>query len=65
MTEQELARLIAEGEGLYLEFKAPRTKPAALARTLVALANTGGGRIIIGIDDICSRFEGSVRTWAH
>ncbi|MFQ5859291.1 MAG: RNA-binding domain-containing protein [Anaerolineae bacterium] len=51
MTEQELARLIAEGEGPYLEFKAPGTKPATLARTLVAFANTGGGRVIIGIDD--------------
>jgi ATP-dependent DNA helicase RecG len=51
MTEQELARLIAEGESPYLEFKAPGTKPAALARTLVAFANTGGGRVIIGIDD--------------
>jgi predicted HTH transcriptional regulator len=51
MTEQELARLIAEGEGSYLEFKAPETKPVALARTLVAFANTGGGRVIIGIDD--------------
>jgi len=51
MTEQELARLIAEGEGPYLEFKTPGTKPVALARTLVAFANTGGGRVIIGIDD--------------
>ncbi len=51
MTEQELARLIAEGEGPYLEFKAARVKPATLARTLVAFANSGGGRIVIGIDD--------------
>jgi len=51
MTEQELARLIAEGEGPYLEFKAARVKPSTLARTLIAFANSGGGRIVIGIDD--------------
>ncbi len=51
MTEEELAHLIAEGEGPYLEFKAARVKPATLARTLVAFANSGGGRIVIGIDD--------------
>ncbi len=51
MTEQELARLITKGEGPYLEFKAPAIKPATLARSLVAFANTGGGRIIVGIDD--------------
>ena len=52
MTEQELARLVAEGEGPYLEFKAARVKPATLARTLVAFANSGGGRVVIGIDDV-------------
>lgn len=52
MTEQELARLIAEGEGPYLEFKAAGIRPATLARTLVAFANSGGGRIVIGIDDV-------------
>jgi len=51
MTEEESAHLIAEGEGPYLEFKAARVKPATLARTLVAFANSGGGRIVIGIDD--------------
>ncbi len=51
MTEEELARLIAEGEGPYLEFKAARVRPATLARTLVAFANSGGGRVVIGIDD--------------
>jgi len=51
MTEQELTRLIAEGEGPYLEFKAAEIRPSTLARTLVAFANTGGGRIVVGIDD--------------
>jgi predicted HTH transcriptional regulator len=44
MTDAELTSLIAEGEGPYLEFKAAAVKPATLARTLVAFANTGGGR---------------------
>jgi len=51
MTDAELTNLIAEGEGPYLEFKAAAVKPATLARTLVAFANPGGGRIIVGIDD--------------
>ena len=51
MTEQELARLITEGEGSYLEFKAAEIRPSTLARTLVAFANTSGGRIVVGIDD--------------
>jgi ATP-dependent DNA helicase RecG len=51
MTEAELTRIIAEGEGPYLQFKAAAVKPATLARTLVAFANSGGGRVLIGIDD--------------
>lgn len=52
MTEQELARLIAQGEGPYLDFKAAKIRPGTLARTLVAFANSGGGQIVVGIDDM-------------
>ena len=58
MIEQELARLIAEGEGPYLEFKAAEIRPSTLARTLVAFANSGGGRVVVGIDDVARRSTG-------
>lgn len=51
MTDEELQRLIAEGEGPYLDFKDARVRPSTLARTLVAFANTGGGRVVVGVDE--------------
>lgn len=48
---QNLART---GEGKFLEFK--RTIPSALkiAREMAAFANTGGGTLLIGVDDDCT-----------
>lgn len=51
MTDAELQRLIAEGESPYLDFKDARVRPSTLARTLVAFANTGGGRVVVGVDE--------------
>jgi hypothetical protein len=46
MTEQELTRLIAEGEGPYPDFKAAKVRPARLAHTATAglVAARGQGR---------------------
>jgi ATP-dependent DNA helicase RecG len=41
--------LLQEGEGTTLEFK--ETLPASFARDLVAMANTVGGRILLGVSD--------------
>lgn len=38
-------------EGKTLEFKRDLSSPKGLLKTLVAFANTAGGRIIIGVDD--------------
>jgi predicted HTH transcriptional regulator len=43
--------LIAEGEHTHLDFKFEITSARKIARTLVAFANTGGGRLLIGVKD--------------
>jgi predicted HTH transcriptional regulator len=47
----ELRRLVAQGEGLNLEFKRKARHPDKLARELVAFANTAGGLLLVGVDD--------------
>ncbi len=49
MKAAELAILLAEGEGSMLEYK--ESLSASFARELVALANTVGGRILLGVRD--------------
>jgi len=46
-----LPELIAQGEGEELEFKQKTTHPHRIARTLVSLANTRGGKVLVGVDD--------------
>lgn len=49
MTEKELAFVLSEGEGFFVEFKERPEK--SLAREIVAFANASGGRIFIGVSD--------------
>ena len=49
MTSADLERLIQEGEGTTLEFK--ESLSASFAREVVALANTLGGKILLGVRD--------------
>jgi ATP-dependent DNA helicase RecG len=49
MTHAELRILIQEGEGTTLEFK--ENLSASFARELVGMANTVGGRILLGVRD--------------
>lgn len=51
MTEDELSQLVALGEGAYLEFKHRVPAPERIAREVIALANTHGGRLVIGVND--------------
>lgn len=59
LTPEELAELIRKGEGVRLEFKTKDilSDKAKLAREMVALANTDGGKILIGVNDN-GRIEG-------
>lgn len=47
----ELKRLISRGEGQYLEFKKKANHPEKIIKELVAFANTGGGLLVLGVDD--------------
>ena len=44
-------RLVSQPEGKTLEFKREISSPRNLLRTLVAFANSAGGRLVVGVDD--------------
>ncbi len=50
-TRIELLRLIRAGEDTYLELKVKLSNTEKIAQEIVALANTGGGTIIFGVND--------------
>lgn len=47
----ELLRLIRGGEDTFLELKVKLSNPEKVAQEIVALANTGGGLIVFGVND--------------
>src|SRR5213082_3347331 len=47
----ELIRLIRGGEDTYLELKVKLSNSERIAQGIVALANTGGGVIVFGVND--------------
>src|SRR3982751_2623105 len=47
----ELLRLIRGGEDTYLELKVKLSNTEKIAQEIVALANTGGGVIVFGVND--------------
>lgn len=51
MTLQEVGRLAQEGEGLHIEFKKKAAHPEKIVKEVVAMANTEGGYLLIGVDD--------------
>lgn len=51
MTRRELEQLVGLGEGISLEFKRRVPRPERIAKEIVALANTNGGRIVLGVGD--------------
>jgi hypothetical protein len=48
---QQLKKLVAQGEGLTLEFKRKAAFPEKIVREIIAFANTKGGILLIGIGD--------------
>ncbi|MFO7523822.1 MAG: helix-turn-helix domain-containing protein [Ignavibacteriaceae bacterium] len=46
-----LQNAIQNGEGKNLEFKVELPKSNTLAKTIIAFSNTGGGKLIIGVND--------------
>lgn len=51
MTLQEIRSLANQGEGLKVEFKKKANHPEKIVKELIALANTGGGTLLLGVDD--------------
>jgi predicted HTH transcriptional regulator len=49
--ERYIKRLIAEGEHQTLDFKFEISDAKKIARSLVAFANTDGGRLLVGVKD--------------
>ncbi len=54
MTLQEVKHLAQKGEGLHAEFKKKASHPEKIVREVIALANTDGGYLFIGVDDDCT-----------
>ncbi len=46
-----IKELISQGEGLHLDFKFEVSDAPKIARSLVAFANTNGGKLLIGVND--------------
>lgn len=51
MTRLELLELIHNGENSGVEFKRDAVESHLLAKELVAFANLGGGKVLLGVDD--------------
>ncbi|MDQ5835464.1 MAG: putative DNA binding domain-containing protein [Acidobacteriota bacterium] len=50
-THSELLSLVRGGEDTFLELKVKLSNPERIAQGIVALANTGGGVIVFGVND--------------
>ena len=48
---QDLKKLVAQGEGLQLEFKRKAAYPDKIVREMIAFANTKGGVLLLGVGD--------------
>ncbi|MCH7401310.1 helix-turn-helix domain-containing protein [Belliella kenyensis] len=51
MTLQDIQKWASQGEGLTVEFKKKAAHPDKIVREMIALANTEGGVLLLGIDD--------------
>lgn len=51
MARNYIKSLIAQGEHLHLDFKFEISDARKIARSLVAFANTAGGRLLVGVKD--------------
>lgn len=51
MTHADLERLVTAGEGEYVEFKRRVPADERIVKEVIALANTGGGKLLLGVGD--------------
>lgn len=58
MKPEELLNIISKGESSTVQFKKRVTDAYSIATEMVALSNTAGGHIIIGVDDKTGKLKG-------
>jgi len=51
MNTTDIQKLARQGESEKLEFKLGSVAPSSVARVICSFLNTGGGRIVVGVDD--------------
>lgn len=51
MTHSDLERLVTAGEGEYVEFKQRVPTDERIVKEVIALANTSGGKLLLGVSD--------------
>lgn len=51
MTLDDVKRIVARGEGQHIEFKRRVPTHERIAKEMIAFANTGGGTVLIGVND--------------
>lgn len=50
-TIQDITKLAQRGEGLHVEFKKKAAHPEKIVKEIIAMANTDGGYLLLGVDD--------------
>jgi ATP-dependent DNA helicase RecG len=58
LTEDEVRAICERGKGQETDFKSESTTPAQLAQSLVALANSTGGTVLLGVGSRSGKFIG-------
>lgn len=54
----KISELLSQPEGKTLEFKRDLSSPRNILKTLTAFANTAGGVVLIGIEDVTKKLLG-------
>ena len=54
----DLVEILRRPEGKTLEFKRDLSSPEGVLKTIVAFANTGGGTLLLGVEDVSRRIRG-------
>ncbi|MBY6141149.1 putative DNA binding domain-containing protein [Leisingera daeponensis] len=59
---EDIASLLKQEEGIFFDYKAVEVSPASLSKSISAFANTSGGEIIVGVDEVAD-IQGKEHYW--